>query len=396
MNIDMILNDPTMYGVAAAISILVAFIVGYGIRYFKKNLQLENKRERDVTPITKTVEAARTATQEIDLETAKPKLKEAPRLKTLEEALRGTKTSLWGRMANALSSSPNVTDAELSTLEEVLFTSDLGPQTAQHLLEKVGDRLKRNEKNDTEKLRQALKEEMLKIFATNGQEDEVEANAPADTDLFAKVRDLKSSQGTVVWMVAGVNGAGKTTTIGKLASIAQNQGLKTMIVAGDTFRAAADAQLKEWSTRSGAAYFSAENTKDPSAVAFQALEKAKTDKIDLVLVDTAGRLHTQENLMDELKKMKRVMVKIFPQAPDEVLLVLDANNGQNALEQARQFHKALDLTAVVLTKLDGTSKGGVAVGLVSELHIPIRFIGVGEAIEDLRVFNPREFVDSIV
>lgn len=390
MNIDMILNDPTMYGVAAAIAILVAFIVGYGIRYFKKNLQLENKRERDVTPVTKTVAGA---TVEPEAKAA-PKKVEPPRLKTLEEALRGTKTSLWGRMANALSGSPDVTDAEMSTLEEVLFTSDLGPQTAQLLLEKVGDRLKRNEKNDVERLRLALKEEMLKIFATNGHEDQEPSST--DIDLFAKVRDLKASQGTVVWMVAGVNGAGKTTTIGKLASIAQNQGLKTMIVAGDTFRAAADAQLKEWSTRSGAAYFSAENTKDPSAVAFQALEKAKTDKIDLVLVDTAGRLHTQENLMDELKKMKRVMVKIFPQAPDEVLLVLDANNGQNALEQARQFHKALDLTAVVLTKLDGTSKGGVAVGLVSELHIPIRFIGVGEAIEDLRVFSPREFVDSIV
>lgn len=390
MNIDMILNDPTMYGVAAAIAVLVAFIVGYGIRYFKKNLQLENKRERDVTPVTKTVAGA---TVEPEAKAA-PKKVEPPRLKTLEEALRGTKTSLWGRMANALSGSPDVTDAEMSTLEEVLFTSDLGPQTAQLLLEKVGDRLKRNEKNDVERLRLALKEEMLKIFATNGHEDQEPSST--DIDLFAKARDLKASQGTVVWMVAGVNGAGKTTTIGKLASIAQNQGLKTMIVAGDTFRAAADAQLKEWSTRSGAAYFSAENTKDPSAVAFQALEKAKTDKIDLVLVDTAGRLHTQENLMDELKKMKRVMVKIFPQAPDEVLLVLDANNGQNALEQARQFHKALDLTAVVLTKLDGTSKGGVAVGLVSELHIPIRFIGVGEAIEDLRVFSPREFVDSIV
>lgn len=390
MNIDMILNDPTMYGVAAAIAILVAFIVGYGIRYFKKNLQLENKRERDVTPATKSVAGASAETEARPA----PKKVEPPRLKTLEEALRGTKTSLWGRMANALSSSPDVTDAEMSTLEEVLFTSDLGPQTAQLLLEKVGDRLKRNEKNDVERLRLALKDEMFKIFATNGHDDQEPTST--DIDLFAKVRDLKASQGTVVWMVAGVNGAGKTTTIGKLASLAQNQGLKTMIVAGDTFRAAADAQLKEWSTRSGAAYFSAENTKDPSAVAFQALEKAKTDKIDLVLVDTAGRLHTQENLMDELKKMKRVMVKIFPQAPDEVLLVLDANNGQNALEQARQFHKALDLTAVVLTKLDGTSKGGVAVGLVSELHIPIRFIGVGEAIEDLRVFSPREFVDSIV
>lgn len=361
-NVEMIL-----FAAGVILAICFAFIAYFGFRSLPRK------------------EKAKAVPGEVVETTAAPASKEAPRLKTLEEALRGTKSSLWGRVANALSSSPDVTAAEMSTLEEVLFTSDLGPQTAQLLLEKVGDRLKRNEKNDVTKLRAALKEEMLDVFSEC-----------TDIDLFAKARDLKAERGTVVWMVAGVNGAGKTTTIGKLASHAQKQGLKTMIVAGDTFRAAADAQLKEWAERSGSLYFTAENTKDPSAVAFQALERAKTEKIDLVLVDTAGRLHTQENLMDELKKMKRVMTKIFPQAPDEVLLVLDANNGQNALEQARQFHKALDLTAVVLTKLDGTSKGGVAVGLVSELHIPIRFIGVGESVEDLRVFSPREFVDSIV
>lgn len=387
---EFLMADPNAFYIASAIAILFAFIVGYGIRYFTRNLRQTRLRDEQL----KKTGADQLA---VTRGTTPAPAKETVRLKTLEEALRGTKSSLWGRVSNALSSSPNVTAAELSTLEEVLFTSDLGPQTAQLLLEKVGDRLKRNDKNDVEKLRSALKEEMLNVFATNGHGDDDETNStPVDIDLFAKARDLKAERGTVVWMVAGVNGAGKTTTIGKLASIAQKQGLKTMIVAGDTFRAAADAQLKEWAQRSGSVYFSAENTKDPSAVAFQALERAKTEKIDLVLVDTAGRLHTQENLMDELKKMKRVMTKIFPQAPDEVLLVLDANNGQNALEQARQFHKALDLTAVVLTKLDGTSKGGVAVGLVSELHIPIRFIGVGESVEDLRVFSPREFVDSIV
>jgi fused signal recognition particle receptor len=193
-----------------------------------------------------------------------------------------------------------------------------------------------------------------------------------------------------------VNGAGKTTTIGKLARRFAQSGRRVLVAAGDTFRAAAADQLKIWTDRAQVEIFSPENVTDPSAVAFMAVEAAQGGGFDIVIIDTAGRLHTQKNLMEELRKMKRVMQKKIESAPHEVLLVLDANSGQNALVQAREFHQALGVTGVVLTKLDGTAKGGVAVGLACELQIPIKLIGVGEGIEDLRRFSSREFVDSIL
>ncbi|MEK6553712.1 MAG: signal recognition particle-docking protein FtsY, partial [Bdellovibrionota bacterium] len=352
-------------------------------------------KQGEDTPESAAREAGAQASAASDLKSAEASQRrealtpEAPkRFKTLEEALAGTKSSLWGRMASTFTASSTISD-DLQHIEEVLFTSDLGPQTAQHLLEKVGDRLDRKEKSNAEKVRAALRAEMLAVFQEN-------AAFEKNKDLFDKAKDQKGRGEIVVWMVVGVNGAGKTTTIGKLASLAQLQGLKPMIVAGDTFRAAADSQLRVWSERSGSLYYSSDVTKDPSAVAYQALEKAKSEKVDLVLIDTAGRLHTQDNLMEELKKMKRVMTKVIADAPHEVIIVLDANNGQNALEQARQFHKAVGISAAILTKLDGTSKGGVAVGLASELNIPIRFVGIGEGVEDLRIFSAEAFVDSII
>jgi fused signal recognition particle receptor len=197
-------------------------------------------------------------------------------------------------------------------------------------------------------------------------------------------------------MIVGVNGAGKTTTIGKLARRIAQSGRKVLVAAGDTFRAAAGDQLKVWTERAQVEIFSPDNVTDPSAVAYQAIERGKTEGVDVVIIDTAGRLHTQKNLMEELKKMQRVMTKLIPDAPHETLLVLDANSGQNALIQAREFNQALGVTGVVLTKLDGTAKGGVAVGLACELGLPIKLIGVGEGIEDLRRFSPQEFVDSIL
>ena len=352
---------------------MVLTIVYYFFRYTVKT----DEHDKDVIPSLASQTELSKRTEKLE------KIIEAPRpqkLKTLEEALAGTKSNLWGRMASAFQGAPTVSDG-LQNLEEVLFTSDLGPVTAQLLLEKVGDRLSGAQKSDPEIVKQTLKSEMLSYF-------------PEDRNLFDELE--KNKDKLTVWMVVGVNGAGKTTTIGKLASLAQNKGLKTMIVAGDTFRAAADSQLRAWSEHSGSLYYSSENTKDPSAVAYQALEKAKSEKVNLVLVDTAGRLHTQENLMEELKKMKKIMSRVVEEAPHETLIVLDANNGQNALEQARQFHRALSLSGAVLTKLDGTSKGGVAVGLVSELQVPLHFIGIGESVEDLRVFSAQSFVDSIL
>jgi fused signal recognition particle receptor len=304
-----------------------------------------------------------------------------PQLKTkgptnLKEAMKKTREGFWGRISTA------VTEDEIDALEEALFTSDLGPQTAQRLFSKLGAHLSSGEVT-SDSLRTALKAELLGIFEGRSEPE----------DLFEQA---KNAGKPVVWMVVGVNGVGKTTTIGKLASLAQKQGLKTLIVAGDTFRAAADEQLKVWSERSGCEIHMQPDTKDPAAVAYSGLEKAKANQFDLVIVDTAGRLHTQDHLMEELKKVKRVMPKIVEGAPHQTLLVLDANSGQNALIQAKNFNDTLELSGVALTKLDGTSKGGVAFGLVWELGLPIRYIGVGESVEDLRPFEPQSFVDSII
>lgn len=298
--------------------------------------------------------------------------------KTLQEALSQTQKSFWGRMATSLSGA-TLDRGQLESIEEVLYTSDLGPKTVQRLFSSLESKL--SDSLSGEGLKQALRNEMLDIFSS----------VKADQSQF-KI----NPQGLTVWMVVGVNGAGKTTTIGKLASQLQQQGKKVMIAAGDTFRAAADAQLKVWSERAQVEIFSPENVKDPSAVAFEAVNKAQAKGFDVVIVDTAGRLHTQVNLMEELKKIKRVMTKVQADAPHEVILVLDANSGQNALIQAEQFHQALGVTGVILTKMDGSAKGGVAIGVACDVGLPVKMIGVGEAVEDLRIFSPKDFVDSIL
>lgn len=298
--------------------------------------------------------------------------------KTLQEALSQTQKSFWGRMASSLSGT-TVDRGQLESIEEVLYTSDLGPKTVQRLFASLESKLSNSLSGDG--LKQALRNEMLDIFY----------GVKADESQF-KI----NSQGLTVWMVVGVNGAGKTTTIGKLSSQLQQQGKKVMIAAGDTFRAAADAQLKVWSERANVEIFSPENVKDPSAVAFDAVNKAQAKGFDVVIIDTAGRLHTQVNLMEELKKIKRVITKVQADCPHEVILVLDANSGQNALIQAEQFHQALGVTGVILTKMDGSAKGGVAIGVACDVGLPVKMIGVGEAVEDLRLFSPKDFVDSIL
>ncbi|MCB0378133.1 MAG: signal recognition particle-docking protein FtsY [Bdellovibrionales bacterium] len=298
--------------------------------------------------------------------------------KSLEDALLKTKESFWGRMSQRLSGKSSLNKSDLEDLEEILYTSDLGPKTVDHLISKVS--MAMGDESTVAALHESLKLELNKIFS----------------EVNGDLQKLKTKDNMTVWMVVGVNGAGKTTTIGKLASQQVALGKKVMIAAGDTFRAAADAQLKVWAERAQVEIFSPEGIKDPSAVAFDAIKKAEANSFDLVIIDTAGRLHTQKNLMEELKKMKRVMDKALPGAPHETLLVLDANSGQNALMQTEQFHGALDVTGVILTKMDGSAKGGVAVGIACEHQLPIKMIGVGEKIEDLRPFEPQAFVDSIL
>lgn len=308
--------------------------------------------------------------------------KQSPRkdYKTLQEAMAQTQKSFWGRIASSVSSG-TMDKSQLESIEEVLYTSDLGPKTVQRLFASLESKL--SQSLGSEALKSALKEEMIKIFSGVG-------------DAATATSFQVLPEGLTVWMVVGVNGAGKTTTIGKLASQLQQSGKKVMIAAGDTFRAAADAQLKVWSERANVEIFSPENVKDPSAVAFEAVNKAQAKGFDVLIVDTAGRLHTQVNLMEELKKMKRVIQKVQATAPHEVILVLDANSGQNALMQAEQFHQALGVTGVILTKMDGSAKGGVAIGVAGDVGLPVKMIGVGEAVEDLRVFSPTDFVDSIL
>lgn len=303
---------------------------------------------------------------------------------SVKEALKNTEKSFFGRLKGLFKNEQQLQNFE--ELEEILMTSDLGPQTVTRLLEKL-EALKKSEKSNLENLKSALKNEFLQIFDSSGS-----VGPEASQNLISN----KSQSSPQVWMVVGVNGAGKTTTIGKLSAQLAQSGKKVLVAAGDTFRAAASAQLKTWTERAEVEFFSPEGVKDPSAVAFEAVQRAKSQNFDMVIIDTAGRLHTQTNLMEELKKVKRVMTKIIPEAPHEVFIILDANSGQNALYQAREFHQALGLTGVVLTKMDGTAKGGVAVGLAQELKIPIRWIGIGEKVTDLRPFSSQEFVDSIL
>ncbi len=321
----------------------------------------------------------------------RPSLTAEPKTAILSVALAQTRNNFWGRIASAVGGQllngdihANVKDQ----LEEALYLSDIGPKTAEALFDQLSENLSRSDKTDLETVRGALRSRLELIL-----------DSPGKHDLFSTLADSSLAEkkvGPIVWMVVGVNGAGKTTTIGKLAAMARARGLKTLIVAGDTFRAAADSQLRAWAERAGAEIYSPENVKDPSAMAYSGLEHARAINADLVIVDTAGRLHTQENLMEELKKMKRVMSKVISSAPHERILVIDANAGQNALMQARQFHASVDLTGVIVTKMDGSAKGGVIIGIASEVGVPITYIGIGESVEDLRPFSTTEFIEAIV
>jgi fused signal recognition particle receptor len=303
--------------------------------------------------------------------------------RSLSDALGNTRRSFWGRIKAAVGTEPVLSTSETDALEEILYTSDLGPRTVERLMTAVKAKTSEQGSRGLESVRAALREEMLQIL------NSAQTSAGGALNLLGR----KPS----VLLVIGVNGAGKTTTIGKLAARLAQLGQRVLVAAGDTFRAAAGEQLKIWTERAQVEVFYPLQVTDPSAVAFAACERAQKEGFDIVIVDTAGRLHTQKNLMEELKKMQRVIKKLLgDDAPHEVLLVLDANSGQNALVQAREFGQALQVTGVVLTKLDGTAKGGVAVGLAAEAGLPIKLIGVGEGLDDLRDFSATEFVDSIL
>ena len=296
--------------------------------------------------------------------------------RSLKDGLAKTRKSFTEKIGS-LVLGEKIDEGFLDELEEALIASDVGTETTLFVLKDLKERFKRKELSTPEQIKERLKQLLLEILST-----------------CSSSFTLTASPSVV--LIVGVNGTGKTTTIGKLASRLQAEGKKVMLAAGDTFRAAASEQLSIWGERSGIPVIKHKEGADPGAVVFDAVTAAKARAVDVLIVDTAGRLHTKSNLMEELKKVHRLLARELPGAPHETLLVLDGNTGQNAMTQAKIFHEAVGVTGIVLTKLDGTSKGGIVFAICKETSIPVKFIGIGEAIEDLRSFNPKEFVDALL
>ena len=300
---------------------------------------------------------------------------------TLDKGLEKSKTTFFDKLSKVVVGKSKVDADVLDDLEEVLVTSDVGVNTTLKIIERIEARVSKDKYVGTDALNLILREEIAGLLSETNSGEETEFSVP-------------QTQKPYVIMVVGVNGAGKTTTIGKLAYQLKKQGLNVVLGAADTFRAAAIDQLQVWADRVGVPIIKQSMGSDPASVAFDTLQSAVTSNADVVIIDTAGRLHNKVNLMNELTKVKRVMQKVVDQSPHEVLLVLDGSTGQNAFEQAKQFTAATEVTALAITKLDGTAKGGVVIGISDEFQIPVRYIGVGEGLEDLQVFNKFEFVDS--
>ncbi len=300
---------------------------------------------------------------------------------TLDKGLEKTKTSFLSKLSKAVAGKSKVDDDVLDNLEEILVSSDVGVNTTLKIIERIEERVSKDKYLGTDELNGILKEEIASLLSETKSGEETEFVVPADKKPY-------------VLMVVGVNGVGKTTTIGKLANQFKQQGLKVVLGAADTFRAAAIDQLQVWADRVEVPLVKQAMGSDPASVAFDTLESGVAQNADVIIIDTAGRLHNKVNLMNELSKIKRVMQKVVEDAPHDVLLVLDGSTGQNAFEQAKQFTAATDVTSLAVTKLDGTAKGGVVIGISDQFQIPVKYIGVGEGIEDLQVFNKYEFVDS--
>lgn len=302
---------------------------------------------------------------------------------TLDKGLQKTKESVFSKIARAIAGKSKVDDEVLDNLEEVLITSDVGVDTTLKIIRRIEERVQRDKYVDTAELNRILREEIAALLAENQQN---ESSLDFESPLPAK---------PYVILVVGVNGVGKTTTIGKLAYQYKSAGKKVMLGAADTFRAAAVEQLEIWGGRVGVPVVKQKMGADPASVAYDTISSAAANDVDVVIIDTAGRLHNKVGLMNELTKIKNVMKKVVPHAPDEVLLVLDGSTGQNAFEQAKQFTLATDVSALAITKLDGTAKGGVVIGVSDQFRIPVKYIGLGEKMEDLQVFRKEEFVDSL-
>jgi len=301
---------------------------------------------------------------------------------SLDKGLEKTKESVFKKLSRAIIGKSKVDDEVLDNLEEVLISSDVGVDTTLRIIERIEERVQRDKYVGTEELNRVLKEEIVDLLKEHNS-----------TDYDSLV--LPEGKKPYVIMVVGVNGVGKTTTIGKLAYKFKDAGKSVVLGAADTFRAAAVDQLVIWAERVGVPIVKQGMGSDPASVAFDTLSKAKAENADVVLIDTAGRLHNKINLMNELTKIKKVMQKVIPDAPHEILLVLDGSTGQNAYEQAKQFTLATEVNALAITKLDGTAKGGVVIGISDQFKIPVKYIGIGEKIDDLQVFNREEFVDSL-
>jgi len=300
----------------------------------------------------------------------------------LDEGLTKTRESVFSRISRAVMGKKNVDDEVLDNLEEILITSDVGVETVLKIIGRIQERVARDKYLGIGELNKILKEEIAALLLENQVTDATGFNCPVDSSPY-------------VIMVVGVNGVGKTTTIGKLAHQYKMAGKSVLLGAADTFRAAAVDQLSIWAQRVGVPLVDKGMGTDPASVAFETVRQAVERKADVVIIDTAGRLHNKANLMNELSKIRRVMQKVLPQAPQEVLLILDASTGQNAIEQAKQFTAATEVNAIALTKLDGTAKGGVVIGISDQFKIPVKYIGIGERLDDLQVFNRQEFVDSL-
>ena len=301
---------------------------------------------------------------------------------TLDKGLEKTKESFFSKITRAVAGKSKVDDDLLDELEEVLVSSDVGVDTTLKIIERIEERVARDRYVSTDELTAILRDEIALLLTENNSEDLSDFSLPEGKKPY-------------VIMVVGVNGVGKTTTIGKLAHQFKQKGLSVYLGAADTFRAAAVEQLDIWGKRVGVPVVKQKMGSDPASVAFDAVSSAKAHDADVVIIDTAGRLHNKINLMNELTKIKQVMGRIIPDAPHEVLLILDGSTGQNAFEQAKQFTAATEVTALAITKLDGTAKGGVVIGISDQFRIPVKYIGLGEGVEDLQVFRRKEFVDSL-